>query len=147
MTKDVDKFMEGLYKDGETSVTKEKVNLLGIFLQRAFPGVNKKAIADASALLAVYCCLITEGKHISVNGKQLDASGVLKLFDSLGERAEGEFDSKEAMYEFYGSAFMVALFVYKYTNGFTNKDIIFSKSRAGDKSDRMAAGFYGDEIR
>lgn len=147
MAKDINDLMDGLYKDGTTSVTKEKVNILRIFLQRAFPDVNKTVINDASALLTVYCCLVTEGKHISVNGHELDAEGFQKLFESYGKKAEAAFDSPQHMYDFYGSAMVVALYVYKYTNGFTNKEAIFRKNRAGDKSERIASAMWDDEIR
>ena len=147
MATSIDSLMDSVYKDGKTAITQEKVNILRVFLQRAFPDVDKTVINDASALLTVYCCLVTEGKHISVNGHELDAEGFQKLFESYGKKAEAAFDSPQHMYDFYGSAMVVALYVYKYTNGFTNKEAIFRKNRAGDKSERIASAMWDDEIR
>lgn len=136
---DIDKLMDSLYKKGEISVDKEKVSILNIFLQRAFPHVGKRAIADAAALLAVYCCLLCDGKRISINGKELDAEGFKAFFDSYGKKAASEFESMEEMYEFYGSALVVALFAYKYTDRLTNTELMFAKTRGGDASERIAA--------
>lgn len=147
MTSEVDNLMDGLYMDGETTVTKEKVNILRVFLQRAFPGIGRKTVSDASALLAVYCCLVTEGKRVAVGGKDLDADGFAKFIESYGKKTESEFDSLESMYDFYGSALVVALFVYRYTSGFTNAENIFRKTRAGDTFDRISDAIDGDDIR
>lgn len=139
MTKDIDTFMDSLYQQGKISVDKEKVSILNIFLQRAFPHVDKRAISDASALLAVYCGLLVDGKHISVNGTDMDAGAFGKLFDNYAKKAEGEFDSNEAKYDIYVSALVVALFVYRYTDGLTNKDLMFAKTKGGDYSERISS--------
>ena len=138
MTNDIDELMDGVYKNGEISIDKEKVSLLNIFMQRAFPAVSKKTIADASALLAVYCCLLTEGKRISVNDHEMDAEAFNKFFDTYAKKSEGDFESMEDMYSFYGSALVVALFVYQYTSGLTSKDAMFHETRGGDTADRIA---------
>lgn len=139
MTNDIDSLMDSVYNEGTTSITKEKVNILRIFMQRAFPDLSKKAISDASALLAVYCCLMTEGKHISVNGHEMDAEAFSKFFDAYIQKTVNEFQDLKAVYDFYGSALVVAMYVYKYTHGLTNKTMMFNKTRAGDSSDRIAA--------
>lgn len=144
MTKDIDTLMDRLYHKGEISIDKEKVNLLNIFLQRAFPHVGKRAIADAAALLAVYSCLLVDGKRISVNGQELDADGFSKLFDTYGKKAASEFGSEAEMYDFYGAAVVVALYVYKYTAGLTNKELMFKKTHGGDYSDRISAAMNGE---
>lgn len=131
--------MDSLYNEGKISITKEKVNILRIFMQRAFPDVNGRTIADASALLAVYCSLVTEGKRISVNGQELDSNGFRKLFDEYVERSKAEFRDMKSLYDFYGSALVVAMFIYNYTHGLTNKEMLFTKTRSGDSSDRIAS--------
>lgn len=147
MTNDIDDLMDGLYQEGKSSITKENVHILRIFLQRAFPDVGSQALSDAAALLTVYCTLVIEGKHISVDGNELDAEGLRQFFDSYAQKLSGEFTSPKELYEFYGSAIAVAMFVYKYTAGFTNTDIIFAKTRGGDASDRIAAAISNKEIR
>lgn len=147
MTNDIDELMDGLYQEGKSSITKEKVNILRIFLQRAFPDVSNQALSDAAALLTVYCTFVIEGKHISFGGKELDAGSLKQFFESYAQKLSGEFSSPKDLYTFYGSAMAVAMFVYKYTNGFTNTDVIFSKTRGGDASDRIGAAINGKEIR
>lgn len=146
MTNDIDDLMDGLYQEGRSSITKEKVHILRIFLQRAFPAVGRQALSDAAALLTVYCTLVIEGKHISVDGNELDSEGFRQFFDSYAQKLSGEFKSPKELYEFYGSAIAVSMFVYKYTAGFTNTDIMFAKTRGGDASDRIAAAINNKEI-
>lgn len=147
MTNDIDELMDGLYQEGKSSITKEKVHILRIFLQRAFPDVSNQALSDAAALLTVYCTLVIEGKHISVDGNELDAEGLKQFFESYAQKLSGEFSSPKDLYEFYGSAIAVAMFVYKYTAGFTNTDIMFTKTRGGDASERIGAAINDKEIR
>lgn len=144
MTKNIDSLMDSVYKEGNTPITKEKVNILRIFLQRAFPDVSNQAVSDAASLLAVYCCLVSEGKRISVNGQELDANGLSKFFDDYAKKAENEFSDLKSLYDFYGSALVVSMFVYKYTYGLTNKEMMFHKTKGGDKSDRIAAAINED---
>lgn len=144
MTDNIEQLMDSLYKEGTTSIDKEKVTLLNVFMQRAFPHVSKTAVADASSLLAVYCSLLCEGKHISVDGKELDAQEVYRMIDGYAKKSEGEFKSLEEMYEFYGSAVVVALYIYKSTAGLTNKELMYAETRGGDATDRVAAAVNGD---
>lgn len=146
MTDDIDDLMDGLYQEGKSSITKENVRILRMCLQRAFPDVSNQALSDAAALLSVYCTLVIEGKHISVDGNDLDADGFRQFFDSYTQKISGEFKSPKELYAFYGSAIAVAMFVYKYTDGFKNTDIMFAKTRGGDASDRIAAVINNKEI-
>lgn len=146
MTNDIDELMDGLYQEGKSSITREKVHILRIFLQRAFPDVGNQALSDAAAMLTVYCTLVIEGKHISVDGKELDSEGFKQFFDSYAQKLSGEFNSPKELYEFYGSAIAVAMFVYKYTDGFANTDVMFAKTRGGDSSDRIGAAINNKEI-
>ena len=119
MTNDIDSLMDSVYNEGTTAITKEKVNILRIFMQRAFPDI--------------------EGKRISVNGHEMDAEAFSKFFDAYIQKSVNEFQDLKAVYDFYGSALVVAMYVYKYTHGLTNKTMMFNKTRAGDSSDRIAA--------
>lgn len=146
MASDINELMDNLYREGSTSVTKEKVRILRMFLARAFNDVKPKILTDAASFLTLYCCLLTEGKRISYEGKELGAEELNQLFESYIKSSEAEFDSMETMYDFYGSAVVVALYVYKYTGGFTDTGTIFTKTRTGDKDDRIADAMTDKEI-
>lgn len=146
MATDINELMDSVYNSGETSVTKEKVHILRMFLVKAFPDVSTRTLSVAASFLTLYCCLLTEGKRISFEGKELDANEINKLFESYIQTSMNELGSMEKLYDFYGSAVVVAMYVYKYTEGFTDTGSIFDKTRAGDKDDRMADALSGKEI-
>jgi len=137
MATSIDSLMDSVYKDGKTAITQEKVNILRIYLHKAFPDLSGQAIADAASLFAVYCALIIDGKHISFNGQVLDADGLVKLFNDYTIKIAPEFESVKAIYDFYGSAMVVSMFVYQYTHGLTNKEAMFTKTRAGGSAARI----------
>lgn len=137
MATSIDSLMDSVYKDGKTAITQEKVNILRIYLQKAFPDLSGQAIADAASLFAVYCSLIIDGKHISFNGQVLDADGLVKLFNDYTKKIAPEFESVKAIYDFYGSAMVVSIYVYQYTHGLTNKEAMFTKTRAGGSAARI----------
>ena len=137
MATSIDSLMNSVYKDGKTAITQEKVNILRIYLHKAFPDLSGQAIADAASLFAVYCALIIDGKHISFNGQVLDADGLVKLFNDYTRKIAPEFESVKAIYDFYGSAMVVSMFVYQYTHGLTNKEAMFTKTRAGGSAARI----------
>jgi hypothetical protein len=43
----------------------------------------------------------------------------------------------KAIYDFYGSAMVVSIYVYQYTHGLTNKEAMFTKTRAGGSAARI----------
>lgn len=137
MATSIDSLMNSVYKDGKTAITQEKVNILRIYLHKAFPDLSGQAIAGAASLFAVYCALIIDGKHISFNGQVLDADGLVKLFNDYTRKIAPEFESVKAIYDFYGSAMVVSMFVYQYTHGLTNKEAMFTKTRAGGSAARI----------
>lgn len=137
MATSIDSLMDSVYKDGKTAITQEKVNILRIYLHKAFPDLSGQAIADAASLFAVYCALIIDGKRISFNGQVLDSDALVKLFNDYTIKIAPEFESVKAIYDFYGSAMVVSMFVYQYTYGLTNKEAMFTKTRAGGSAARI----------
>lgn len=137
MATNIDSLMDSVYKDGKTAITQEKVNILRIYLHKAFPDLSGQAIAYAASLFAVYCAIIVDGKHISFNGKVLDADDLAQLFNEYSIKIAHEFENVKAIYDFYGSAMVVAMFVYQYTYGLTNKEAMFTKTRAGGSAARI----------